>query len=148
MASRGEDHLGRSLLEAIGLRRPSDWRPDALALLAELGLEQKAGDLAEELSFGEQKLLTLARLLGTGPSLLLLDEPASGVSSSVLERILDRLRREAAAGRSILVIEHDLDLVSSVCDQVLLMSRGRITDFGTTCDVLGGEAIVDAYHGD
>jgi ABC-type branched-subunit amino acid transport system ATPase component len=141
----GGDRLWRSLFP---LRRGSSLdRPEIAQLLARFGLETKARVLGDELSLGEQKLLGFCRVLAGEPSLLLLDEPGSGVSLELLARIQEAIRAEASKGRSVLIIEHDLDLVRTLCDRVLLMQAGRIVETGTTRDVLDGETIVDAFHG-
>jgi len=141
----GSDRLWRSLFSSR--RAASHVEAETARLLARFGLEAKARALGDELSLGEQKLLGFCRVLAAEPELLLLDEPGSGVSLELLSRIQEAVRTEAARRRSVLIIEHDMDLVRTLCDRVLLMQAGRVVEAGATRDVLDGEAIVDAFHG-
>ncbi|MBI1958819.1 MAG: ATP-binding cassette domain-containing protein, partial [Candidatus Rokubacteria bacterium] len=88
-------------------------RDQALGSLAFVGLADRAGEIASSLAFGEQKLVALARLIATGADVLLLDEPASGVDLQWVRRILDLIRQLAAAGKTVCIVEHNLEVVTA-----------------------------------
>jgi ABC-type branched-subunit amino acid transport system ATPase component len=112
-----------------------------------VGLLPKSSLYADQLSFGEQKMLAIARLLTTDADVLLLDEPASGVESSVIEAIFNILRTLAGRGKTIVVIEHDVSLVLRQSDEVLLLDGGRVAAAGTPSSVFLSEAFQNAYPG-
>ena len=103
---------------------------------------------ARVLSGGQRKLLELARLLMAEPKALLLDEPAAGVNPSLLELIIDRIRALHAQGRTILLIEHNMDMVARLCSRVVVMAAGRLLAAGTPAEVARDPAVVGAYLGD
>ena len=107
-------------------RREAEVREKALAMLREVGIENQAEDYAATLSGGQRKLLELARALMTEPRLVLLDEPMAGVNPTLGRRLLDyllRLREER--GLTVLFVEHDMDVVMDVSDEVIVMAEGR-----------------------
>ena len=103
---------------------------------------------ARVLSGGQRKLLELARLLMAEPKALLLDEPAAGVNPSLLELIIDRIRALHAQGRTILLIEHNMDMVARLCSRVVVMAAGRLLAAGPPTEVARDPAVVGAYLGD
>ena len=103
---------------------------------------------ARVLSGGQRKLLELARLLMAEPKALLLDEPAAGVNPSLLELIIDRIRALHAQGRTILLIEHNMDMVARLCSRVVVMAAGRLLAAGPPAEVARDPAVVGAYLGD
>ncbi|HEX7967814.1 MAG TPA: branched-chain amino acid ABC transporter ATP-binding protein/permease [Stellaceae bacterium] len=100
-------------------------RARALAALAFVGLDDKAGETAENLSYAEEKLLVIARLVATGAQVLLFDEPLSGLAPNTLEAIFPIIRRLAASGRTICIIEHNLDVIRGLCDTAVFLDEGR-----------------------
>ncbi|HEV8309649.1 MAG TPA: ABC transporter ATP-binding protein, partial [Methylomirabilota bacterium] len=99
-------------------------REQALEVLGFCGLQSLAGDLAKTLSGGQQKLLELARVLMGRPSLILLDEPSAGVNPALMDSLLDRILDLQRRGVTFLIIEHNMDLVMSVCHPILVMAQG------------------------
>ncbi|HEV2551966.1 MAG TPA: branched-chain amino acid ABC transporter ATP-binding protein/permease [Stellaceae bacterium] len=97
----------------------------ALAILDFVGLHEKAGELAENLSYAEEKLLVIARLVATGAEVLLFDEPLSGLAPNTLEAIFPIIKRLAAAGKTICIIEHNLDVIRGLCDAAVFLDEGR-----------------------
>ena len=83
------------------------------------------------LSYGEQKLLTVARVLATGAELLLLDEPASGLSAGALDKVMALLRRLQDEGKTLLVVEHNTRVVQQIADEVLFLHQGHLMAQGT-----------------
>jgi len=112
-----------------------------------VGLADKAHLAAEQLSYGQQKLLAIARLLANEADLLLLDEPTAGVHPDMVDSILEVLRRLATVGKTVLVIEHNLNVVLQVSDWVYLLDEGAVTAFGSASEVLNDPALQEAYLG-
>ena len=100
-------------------------RAEALAILAFVGLADKAGETAENLSYAEEKLLVIARLVATGAEVLLFDEPLSGLAPNTLETIFPIIKRLAAGGKTICIIEHNLDVIRGLCDTAVFLDEGR-----------------------
>jgi len=100
-------------------------RDRALAVLAFVGLADKAGETAENLSYAEEKLLAIARLVATGAEVLLFDEPLSGLAPNTLEAIFPIIRRLADSGKTICIIEHNLDVIRGLCDTAVFLDEGR-----------------------
>ncbi len=114
----------------------------------EVGIHTHAEEYAATLSGGQRKLLELARALMTEPRLVLLDEPMAGVNPTLGHRLLDylaRLREER--GLTVLFVEHDMDVVMGVSDEVVVMAQGKVIAHGTPDEVRGDAAVIDAYLG-
>lgn len=122
-------------------------REAAMRLIRFVGLEGKEDEPAGELSYGQQKLLTLACCLATEARILLLDEPVAGVHPEMVLQILDLLRRLRDEGKLVVFIEHDLGAVRQVADHVIVMDQGRIIAQGEPNEVLERPEIIEAYVG-
>ncbi len=120
-------------------------REAAIRLLRFVGLEDAADELAGELSYGQQKLLTLACCLATEARILLLDEPVAGVHPELIDRILDRLRQLRKQGNLVVFIEHNIAAVREVADLVIVMDEGKIIAEGPPDEVLQRPEIIEAY---
>jgi branched-chain amino acid transport system ATP-binding protein len=119
----------------------------ARELLHFVTLSTLEGEPARVLSGGQRKLLELARVLMADPEAILLDEPAAGVNPSLLEIIIERLLTLNARGKSILLIEHNMDAVSRLCSRVVVMAAGRHLTEGTPPEVARDPRVIDAYLG-
>lgn len=119
----------------------------AKKLLDFFELDNEAATLAENLSYGQQKLLALARLLATNARVLLLDEPTTGVNRKLIPKIIHRVRQLAAEGRTIVIIEHDIQVASELADRVVFMNDGRIVDEGDPQAVLSNPDVRQLYVG-
>jgi len=147
-------HLkGRSgiLMGGFNLGRPRHEeamiRNTAMRSLEFLGLVDRAYEMVQNLSFGEQKLVELARALAMEPELLLLDEPAAGLNSAETEKLSEILRRIRARGITIVLVEHNMPLVMSLSDLVFVLDFGREIAFGTPEEVSRDKEVIRAYLG-
>jgi branched-chain amino acid transport system ATP-binding protein len=120
----------------------------ARGLLAFVMLSHLEHEPARVLSGGQRKLLELARVLMADPQAILLDEPAAGVNPSLLELIIDRIVELNRQGRTILLIEHNMDMVTRLCGRVVVMASGRRLAEGRPDEVSRDPAVVNAYLGD
>jgi ABC-type branched-subunit amino acid transport system ATPase component len=119
----------------------------ARLLLASLGLERHGNDYAEVLSGGELKLLSLGIALMTNPSALLLDEPTAGVNPVLIGRILKLIAARRGEGRTTLIIEHNIALISEICDTVYVLDVGEVIAAGPPHEVRSNERVIAAYLG-
>lgn len=122
-------------------------REEAMKLLSFVGLEQRASALAASLPYGEQRMLELARALATAPRLLLVDEPAAGLNGAEVEQLIDRIRLLRERGMTVIVVEHNMDLVMEIADRVLVMDYGQHLFEGTPSEVQANPTVIAAYLG-
>jgi ABC-type branched-subunit amino acid transport system ATPase component len=122
-------------------------RARAQELLEFVGIAQLASLPAGNLSYGQRKLLELAYVLVADPEMLLLDEPAGGVNPTLVNHIADRIRELNRAGKTFLVVEHDLGFVMDLCATVTVLDRGRSLCTGAPEEVRRDPAVLDAYLG-
>ncbi|MCZ6688090.1 MAG: ABC transporter ATP-binding protein [Planctomycetota bacterium] len=120
-------------------------RKEALSLLEEAGLADKTADPAEDLSYGQQKLLSLVCCLAAGSHMVLLDEPVAGIAPEMIDRILGIIRDLPGRGMSVILIEHNLDAVMQVCDRVIFMDAGAKVSEGTPDEVRNDPRVIEAY---
>ena len=123
-------------------------RDRAMAVLADLGLAQYASTSPGTLSYGQRKLIELAQVLWLAPALILLDEPAAGISPALSQRLAGMIRHLRAEGVGVLLVEHDVAFVASLSDRVYVMANGKVIASGTVAEVSADQAVVDAYLGD
>jgi len=124
-----------------------DVRERAMERLEFLEIDHLADEYAGNLSGGQRKLLELGRVLMTEPDLVLLDEPAAGVNPALTEKITGRIEELSEKGYTFLMVEHDIDLVMSLCDEVIVMDQGRRVTQGTPGEVREDERVLEAYLG-
>jgi branched-chain amino acid transport system permease protein len=132
----------------LGARDRASLEARARAALAFVGLEGRALEPICGFSYGHQRLIEIARALAGNPVLLLLDEPAAGLNSSEKIALTGLLRRMAAKGLTILIIDHDMTLVSDVASHVTVLNFGRRIADGVTAGVLRERAVIEAYLGE
>jgi branched-chain amino acid transport system ATP-binding protein len=122
-------------------------RAEAMELLSFVGLAARHETLAASLSYGEQRMLEFARALATKPRLLLIDEPAAGLNAAEVDGLLDRIKTTRDRGVTVVVVEHNMDLVMNVADRVLVMDYGQHLFEGGPEEVQKSPAVVAAYLG-
>jgi len=122
-------------------------RERAMGLLDFVGLREKAGDLAEDLSYGQQKLLSIVRLLAADADILLLDEPTAGVNPQMIGLLLQVIRKLAQEGKTVVFIEHNMNVVIEIADWLYFLDGGQVESFGRPKDVLGDPEVRKAYIG-
>ncbi|MBM3504482.1 MAG: ABC transporter ATP-binding protein [Alphaproteobacteria bacterium] len=111
------------------------------------GLERVTNDLAKTLSGGQQKLLELARVLMAKPAMILLDEPAAGVNPALLETLIEKILELHRGGITFMIIEHNMDMVMSICRPIAVMAQGRLIAEGDPDTIRTDPRVVDAYLG-
>ena len=122
-------------------------RDRLLGLLEACGLGPRVDELASKLTLPEQRRLELVRTLVTDPKLILLDEPAGGMTPAETEGMARLIAEVGAKGRTCIVIEHKIDMISSLCERICVLDFGRVIADGTTAEVLEDEAVLEAYLG-
>jgi branched-chain amino acid transport system ATP-binding protein len=122
-------------------------RVRALELLDNFGLLAKRDDLAGTLSGGQRKLLEMARALMVDPSLVMLDEPMAGVNPALVQSLLDHVLALREEGRTVVFVEHDMDVVMSISDWVVCMAEGRVIAEGPPSAIVANPDVIDAYLG-
>jgi branched-chain amino acid transport system ATP-binding protein len=120
---------------------------EAVELLSFVGLTGQRDRLAGSLSYGEQRMLEFARALATRPRLLLVDEPAAGLNGAEVDGLLDRILTVRRNGVTVVVVEHNMQLVMNVADRILVMDYGQRLFEGVPADVQKHPAVVAAYLG-
>ena len=112
------------------------------------GLARVRGDQARTLSGGQLKLLELARVMMADPRIILLDEPAAGVNPTLMASLVDKITALNARGQTFLIIEHNMDVVMSICEPIFVMAQGRLIYEGDAAGARADRRVLDAYLGD
>mgnify|MGYP003346734739 CR=1 FL=1 len=125
--------------------------PDAAAraqdYLAMVGLADLRDEYASDLSFGQQKLLSLMQVLMLDPALILLDEPAAGINPTLLNRLIELVHRLNDAGKTFMIIEHNMDVVMRHCHRIVVLSLGQKIADGPPAAIRRDERVLAAYFG-
>ena len=144
----------------IGLQRNTGWSyrfwqsdrtlhaldDRAMALLAQVGLEGFADMVTVELPYGRKRALEIATTLAMEPTLMLLDEPTQGMGHEDVERVTELIKK-VSAGRTVLMVEHNMNVVSNIADRITVLARGAVLAEGTYAEVSRDPQVLEAYMG-
>lgn len=133
--------------KALWSKQEDDITVRADELLARFKLDAKREDFAGSLSGGQRKLLEMARALMVDPELIMLDEPMAGVNPALKQSLLGHVKSLRDEGRTVLFVEHDMDMVRDISDWVIVMAQGQIVAEGPPDSVMSNQAVIDAYLG-
>ena len=143
---RGE-HLWAGPFRWLWRTQEEEITAKADALLERFKLDHMRDEFAGSLSGGQRKLLEMARALMTDPTLIMLDEPMAGVNPALKQSLLDHIKELKNEGRTVLFVEHDMDMVHEISDWVLVMAQGQLIAEGTATEISGNQGVIDAYLG-
>jgi branched-chain amino acid transport system ATP-binding protein len=143
---KGESVL-RSVFPWIWRGQEAEIRSRATEILRNFKLLEKQDDFAAALSGGQRKLLEMARALMVEPEMIMLDEPMAGVNPALKQSLLEHIKELRTEGKTVLFVEHDMDMVHEISDWVIVMAQGEVIAEGTPASVMGNEQVIAAYLG-
>jgi branched-chain amino acid transport system ATP-binding protein len=143
---KGESVL-KSIFPWIWRAQEAEIREKATAILKNFKLIEKQDDFAAALSGGQRKLLEMARALMVEPEMVMLDEPMAGVNPALKQSLLEHIKELRTQGKTVLFVEHDMDMVHEISDWVIVMAQGEIIAEGTPASVMGNQQVIEAYLG-
>ena len=135
-----------SLVQLLSARERK-LKEEAEVLLQKMGLWEKRNELGISLAYGDQRRLEIARALALAPELLLLDEPAAGMNEAETEDLLERIQEIRDMGQTIMLIEHDMNIVMGICDYISVLNFGSVIARGTPAEIQTSETVIEAYLG-
>ncbi|MEM8923785.1 MAG: ABC transporter ATP-binding protein [Actinomycetota bacterium] len=144
---QGGENILKALISPLWRSQEQENEVAARALLERFKLTHMTDEFAGTLSGGQRKLVEMARALMTEPELVMLDEPMAGVNPALTQSLLGHVKQLRAEGRTVVFVEHDMDVVQDISDWVVVMAEGRIIAEGPPGSIAENQAVVDAYLG-
>lgn len=141
----GTSFWNAMLRKSLWSRQEYELLDKARRLLVEFGLYKLANEYAGNLSGGQKRLLEIARALMANPTMLVLDEPMAGVASVLIDRLVEHIIELNKTGLTFLVIEHDLEVIDRLCEDVYVMAQGSVLAKGTMEELRQNESVLEAY---
>jgi neutral amino acid transport system ATP-binding protein len=143
---KGESAL-TSLFPWVWKAQEREIQAKAISILTNFKLIDKKDDFAAALSGGQRKLLEMARALMVEPEMVMLDEPMAGVNPALKQSLLEHIKDLRTQGKTVLFVEHDMDMVHEISDWVVVMAQGEVIAEGTPSSVMKNEQVIEAYLG-
>ncbi len=137
----------RSVFGSLFQRHTKFHEERAKEVLERVGLWDKRSALAKELSYGQRKLLEIARALATDADIILFDEPFAGLFPEMVKTVSGILKELRAGDKTVILIEHDMALIRELCDHVIVMEAGKLLAEGNPDEVLSNQTVIEAYLG-
>ena len=149
LGARGQkgESVFASLFPWLWRAQEEEIQTKALSILTNFKLIDKKDDFAAALSGGQRKLLEMARALMVEPEMVMLDEPMAGVNPALKQSLLEHIKELRNEGKTVLFVEHDMDMVHEISDWVVVMSQGEVIAEGTPASVMKNEHVIEAYLG-
>ena len=149
LGARGQkgESVFTSLFPWLWRAQEQEIQEKAISILANFKLIDKKDDFAAALSGGQRKLLEMARALMVEPEMVMLDEPMAGVNPALKQSLLEHIKELRNEGKTVLFVEHDMDMVHEISDWVVVMSQGEVIAEGTPASVMKNEQVIEAYLG-
>ena len=144
---QGGENIFVSLFKPLWKAKEDEITERAMQLLAKFKLDTKKDDYASSLSGGQKKLLEMARALMSSPELVMLDEPMAGVNPALTQSLLGHIVNLKDEGMTVLFVEHDMHMVNTIADWVIVMAEGKVVAEGPPSTVMSDPAVIDAYLG-
>ncbi len=146
-ANQVGESLGKALLPFTWKKQEAEIERRADALLDRFNMSHMRSEFAASLSGGQRKLLEMARALMAEPEIVMLDEPMAGVNPALTQELLGHVKELREEGRTIVFVEHDMDVVRDISDWVVVMAQGQIIAEGTHAEIGANQEVIDAYLG-
>lgn len=149
LGARGQkgESVFASLFPWLWRAQEQEIQKKAISILTNFKLIDKKDDFAAALSGGQRKLLEMARALMVEPEMVMLDEPMAGVNPALKQSLLEHIKELRNEGKTVLFVEHDMDMVREISDWVVVMSQGEVIAEGTPASVMKNEHVIEAYLG-